>query len=309
MTGAPVLIDTHVHIYARAEIGRSLKAAYQILDYGASEAPVRFSDLDGDLDSALVAIDRGALDYIAVLNIFEIDGWPGPSRGIFWSEVGPELSAHASALVESNRFTVGLRERSAKILPFVSVHPGVLDGPELSGHLEECFDIGARGVKLHPNSQRIHPADPTMDPVYLALVERALPLITHVGVDKRGQGLAEFPAFAEMLARHPRLPFVAAHLGGSEWRSTEAFAQAHPSALFDLCEIVEWVGSEHGPTAIQLARLIRSVGADRVLLGSDFPWYDPHRTIQRVYDLPLLSTEEKESICGGNAARLLRLDL
>lgn len=304
------LIDTHVHVYSRAEIGRSLKAEYQILDYGEADEPVRFSDLDGDVDDALIAIDRASLDYVAVLNIFELDGWPSPSRGVMWSSVGQELEEHGDALIASNSFTCSLRQRSSKVLPFISLHPGVLSRARMSRHLEESFDNGgARGVKLHPNSQRIHPADPAMDPVYVALQERDLPLVTHVGVDKRGQGLAEFPAFAELLQRHPLLTLVAAHLGGSEWRQAEAFAQAHPTVRFDLCEIIEWVGSRLGPTAVQLAQLIRAIGADRVLLGSDFPWYEPHRTIQRVYDLPLLSLEEKEAICGRNAARLLHVDL
>jgi predicted TIM-barrel fold metal-dependent hydrolase len=44
-----------------------------------------------------------------------------------------------------------------------------------------------------------------------------------------------------------------------------------------------------------------------VLLGTDFPWYDLDRTLERLMALPLLAREEKEAIAGANAARLLSL--
>ena len=43
------------------------------------------------------------------------------------------------------------------------------------------------------------------------------------------------------------------------------------------------------------------------MMGSDFPWYDLDDTSERVMELPLLSKEEKESILGANAVRLLSL--
>jgi len=56
------------------------------------------------------------------------------------------------------------------------------------------------------------------------------------------------------------------------------------------------------------ANLVRLVGADRVLLGSDYCFdmglADPIATIER---LDFLSLDEKNLIMGGTAARLLRL--
>jgi len=49
------------------------------------------------------------------------------------------------------------------------------------------------------------------------------------------------------------------------------------------------------------------VGADRVMLGSDFPWYDPLRTADRVAGLPGLSAAERVAILGGNAMRIFGL--
>ena len=51
-----------------------------------------------------------------------------------------------------------------------------------------------------------------------------------------------------------------------------------------------------------------AIGADRVMLGSDFPWYDPVRTADLVAGLPGLGTEERAAILGGTAVRLLDLE-
>jgi hypothetical protein len=43
------------------------------------------------------------------------------------------------------------------------------------------------------------------------------------------------------------------------------------------------------------------------MLGSDFPWYDPLRTADRVAGLPRLSNAERAAILGGTAMRVFGL--
>jgi len=103
------------------------------------------------------------------------------------------------------------------------------------------------------------------------------------------------------------LNVVLAHLGGGQWRQTLELAQGFPSLVFDLCEIVEWTGAPNAPTAEQLGQLIADIGPERVMLGTDFPWYDLDHTVELVLDLPVLSAEQKEAILGANAVRILGL--
>jgi predicted TIM-barrel fold metal-dependent hydrolase len=102
---------------------------------------------------------------------------------------------------------------------------------------------------------------------------------------------------------------VLAHLGGGRWRQTAELAAAYPNAVFDLCEVIEWTGAADAPTDAQLAALIREVGPDRVVMGSDWPWYDLGHTVERINELPGLSDEERDGILGGNAARILGLPI
>ena len=77
--------------------------------------------------------------------------------------------------------------------------------------------------------------------------------------------------------------------------------------LFDLSEIVMWTGAPNGPDEDELVRLVRDIGVERVMFGSDFPWYDPGEAIKEVRALPGLSDGELSAILGGNAARILDL--
>jgi len=110
-----------------------------------------------------------------------------------------------------------------------------------------------------------------------------------------------------MLQEFPGLSVVLAHLGGGKWQDTLAMAQAFPHVAFDLSEIIEWTGAPNAPTARELATLVREIGPERIVLGSDYPWYEPARTAELVLALPDLSPAEKNAILGENAARILRL--
>jgi len=96
-----------------------------------------------------------------------------------------------------------------------------------------------------------------------------------------------------------------AHLDNGSWRQTKEVADAFPNALFDTSEITEWHGAPLAPTHEELARLIQDIGSERVILGTDFPWWSPAHCAQGIMDLPILSNSEKEAILGANAARIL----
>ena len=56
----------------------------------------------------------------------------------------------------------------------------------------------------------------------------------------------------------------------------------------------------------QFMRMVRNFGADRVMFGTDSPWDDQAKALDRLRRLPL-EPWELEAILGGNAQRLLGL--
>jgi len=270
-----------------------------------------------DVDDALAAIRDSPVDRAVVVNLFAVS----IARANALAEVPAALDAAdrqraiatidasmGDRLKQSNLDVCDLGRRHSELIPFVSADPWALDAREGAAHLEDLVaNRGARGIKLHPVLQQFDVSDPRMFPIYDACVDLDIPIVAHSGPSRAGPQFAEPRALAGMLQAFPGLRVVLAHLGGGAWRQTAEIARTFPNAYFDCCEILAWIGASNAPDEQQFARLIQEVGADRVLLGSDFPWYDLDYSVERVTSLPLLSGGEKEAILGGNAMRLLRL--
>ena len=183
-----------------------------------------------------------------------------------------------------------------------------LPGSLCADHIKDMVENhAAAGVKLHGAFQGFDMSDERLWPTYQVCQDLNVPIIAHSGPDRESKGFAEPRAFAKMLDSFPQLRMVVAHLGGGTWTQTLDIAKAYPNTYFDCCEIIEWTQSDNGPTEKQLAQLIRDIGPSRVMMGSDFPWYDLDHSIDRVFSLPILSMEEKERIIGANAVDILGL--
>jgi uncharacterized protein len=301
-----IRIDFHMHLYRDAAEGRQVVGEYAIVEYGEGEG-VRLGDRAGTVEDALAALRAGGVDHGCALNSFELPGHPmAPDDGWPASPPHRELAAELRA-VDEWICTVGAEQ--PELLPFVTVNPAVQDAAEAAAHVATMADDhGARGLKLHTIALRAFPGEAALAPTFAICEARALPVVAHCGPDRHGAGWALPGAFAPVLERHPGLPLVLAHLGGAAWREVAELALAFPSARFDLSEIVSWSGHAPGaPSPTELSALVREIGAERVLLGSDFPWYEPGDVAAAVEALPDLGDEERAAILGGNAAALLGL--
>ena len=297
---ADLRIDCHMHLYETKAAGRREKATYQIWEYGTKDDVV-FSPLDGDIEDAEAAMTGAGFDHAVIANLFAVALLDDVLRSA-------SIEVQAERLVAFNRWACDVAATRRQLTVFVAADPTVLGGDPGAAHLREMVERhGAKGIKIHPVVQRFIPDDPRMHPIYQACVDLGIPVLSHAGSARDGAAYAEPRAFADVMRKFPDLRLVLAHLGGGAWRQTAAFADAFPQVSFDLCEIIAWTGAPNAPTSSELAQLILDIGPQRVLLGTDFPWYDLADTANRVMDLPLLSDEQKIGILGANAARILRL--
>jgi uncharacterized protein len=316
MTG-PVKVDVHMHLYPSAASGDWWKSGYEIWEYGDKDG-VTFSRFSGTVDDALVAMEEAGFGHGVVVNLLSVDLFRAEALAMLPEDLHGEDRAKAAAEIDAtmgerfrafNRWLVDALAPVRQLTPYVGVDPWALTPGQNVEHLRDMAGRGARGIKLHPVAQRFEPDDPRMHPVYDACEELGLVVLSHTGSAPGGEPFAGPAAFAPVLRAHPRLGVVLAHLGGGSWRQTVELARAFPEVGFDLCEIVEWTGAPNAPSDGDLARMIREIGPGRVMLGTDFPWYDLGRTVELVMGLPLLSTEEKERILGANAVARLALDV
>jgi uncharacterized protein len=310
MSDSP-LVDVHVHLSESKKLAAFSTSAYEIWEYG-SKSDVRFGRCDGDVDDLRGAMRAAGVGHSVVVNAFSIDEWRDRRlAGLERADGGPPpddpRAPLASRLIRFNEWLVETAARFPDLTPFVAVDPWLLSASHAAAHLADMRSRGAQGVKIHPIDQRFAVADPDLLAIFHACVDLDLVVLAHSGPTRHGPQLAEPAAYACVLAAAPRLRLVVAHLGGASWRQTSALAADHPGVVFDLSEIVAWVGAPSAPAPDDLVRLIRDVGVDRVMFGSDFPWYDPGDMIQAVRDLPGLSEMECAAILGSNAVRILDL--
>lgn len=307
-------VDMHIHLYPTAEISRGEKEG-EIWEYGG--VPLHSSERQGTLEelrSQMTAsgVTRGVLlVYSRARERLHAERTHMPA-GLSSDEVTAfETRLKAQVLADMkarNLWGCELSRANPDISTFIAVDLSLQSGEEAADHARDLSDNhGAHGIKMHTGLQGFSISDERLWPLYALCQERGMPVLGHGGPDRGGNGFSEPKAFAAMLEAFPRLTVVLAHMGGATFRQTAAIAERFPNVCFDCSEIIEWTGTPNGPTDLELAALIRQVGSHRVMMGSDFPWYDLDHTIQRINELPLLTDDEKRAMMGANALRLLRL--
>jgi predicted TIM-barrel fold metal-dependent hydrolase len=307
------IIDIHIHLYRNSEQGHRYKEIYEIWEYGKKN--VTLSPYGGSPVDALEAIKEAGAERAVVVNLcyrssLIREGEAELPTGLSESEKRAAIEGIIASLDQrlraSNEWVCGLARRHRELESFVCVDPSILSPSEMEAHVREMTtDWGAKGVKVHPVSQGLYMHDERMAPVWRTCIELDLPVIAHSGPARGEHQYATPEAFAPVIRVFPKLRLVLAHMGGGAWRQLPDFAEAHPDVLYDICEIIEWTGAPMAPTDLELAKLILKVGPEKVMMGSDFPWYDIHRTVERVRELPLLTNDQKELILGANAVEFL----
>lgn len=286
------IVDCHVHLYRSAEEGERGKIGYEIWEYGPFEG-VPFSSASGDVESALAAMAAAGVSWVVVANLHDV-----PRPGV----------PPAEDLRAFNHWLCDLAGADPRFVPLIAVDPNTMAVDETVRHLREMVvERGARGIKLHPPLQRIDFVDRRLWPLFEACVELDVVVLSHSGPSRDGSGIGEPDAFRPLLDAYPDLRIVLAHMGGAAWRQLPGIARDYPAVMFDCCEIVHWLGAPKAPSVEAFVELVRAVGPERVMMGSDFPWYDVEATVERIRALPGLTEAEQAAILGGNAVRFFRL--
>ena len=187
------------------------------------------------------------------------------------------------------------------LLPFGAVHPFM---ENLESELDRLTARGVRGVKMMPLLQEVYPDDPGCERFYEALIKRRMILVTHAGRDplERREIFGTPERFARVIQCYPDLRIDLAHLGGLRmWNEVQRYLMpAGRNVYFDTAYVSFYLSLE------EIEELIRDLGPDRVIFGSDYPWEEPGRAAAIIGRLGLCE-KDKDAILWRNAAKLLNL--
>ena len=266
-----MIIDFHTHIFPDKIAGRTLDYLSDI--FGAS--PFADGTHTGLCDSMKKAGVDVSVSLPAVTKVSQVES----------------INRFASAFTEG------------AVISFGGIHPECENYKEI---LKEIKNLGLKGIKLHPDYQNTF----FNDDKYLRIIdyaaEKDLGIIVHAGEDV---GLPESvhctPDMVLDLWKHIQPEkLILAHMGGWKmWNEVEEKLLGLPIYLDTAV-----VQNDKLPVKIsdeQLKRMIDKHGADKILFGTDSPWYDQSQALKD-FDRIELNEKDKKLILGENANRMFK---
>ncbi len=179
--------------------------------------------------------------------------------------------------------------------------------PGAAGYVAEAVAAGARLFKAHLQVGGYDPRDPLLGPVWGLLAEAGVPVIVHCGSGPTPGRFTGPGPICEVLARHPRLVAIVAHLGAPEYGEFLGLAARHQGVHLDTTMAFTDFLDRIAPFPAALRPRLADAG-DRILLGSDFPNI-PHPYLHQLEALARLDLGGPwlRAVCHDNAVRLLGL--
>jgi predicted TIM-barrel fold metal-dependent hydrolase len=306
--GNDLIIDAHVHTYPTAAIGQQ---ALQGMGHSGSSGTV------GEL---LDVMARGKISYAVLANMTPTyDMRVAALNNLLASAPRAEKEKAEKEINERvidrmkrrNLWSCTSAREHHALVPLISID--LLQTPsEMQAEIEDKVKYhGAKGLKLHPVSNRFYPSDRALWPAYQTAVELGLPILFHSGEGEvAGYTQADYarPAnFEPVMESFPRLVIILAHMGKGFLEESVALARKYGDVYFDSSAILSGTEIKSGFASREEAvKLIRTIGVSRVLFGSDWPWFDPLLAIRQIEGLGF-SEEERRMILGQNAGKVFGL--
>ena len=274
------------------------------------------------LDLHLAFLRAQGVDTAVFGPLMDVAGYSLPARrGAAWSRLQNE------ALAATLRETGG---------PHAGVATVPLQDPKLAAEelRHAVLNLGLRGAMVDPNALGRPLGDAAFDPFWTAAADLEVPVILHPylleAVERFGahylHNLVGYPFETTLgaaslilggtLDRVPALTVVLVHGGGFLPYQIGRFDRAHAARPEPRAAGVgapsEYLRRFYYDTLVQrpdaLAYLARTVGADRVVLGSDHPFWMGDPEPLRVVREARLGADAQTAILGDNATRIFRLD-
>jgi hypothetical protein len=201
-----------------------------------------------------------------------------------------------------------MKESEGRFIAFADCALGDIYGgswrvaPELERAIKE---LGLQGLKIHPPNLKIAADDPRLFPIVKKAEELKIPIVIH-SYPSASDPMFNLSAperifrliWAVGLDPDERPPFIIAHMGGVRFLETiDGGGYVDLSGtLLDICDLYGVGFAE---------RLLRKIGLNRVLFGTDYPIF-PYERYFEVLDQMRFTDGEIEQIAYKNAAKLLQ---
>lgn len=204
--------------------------------------------------------------------------------------------------VESiNNFAYKINNEHCNIISFGTVHPDLTE-ESIDAELERIVNMDIKGIKLHPEGQKMYINSPKAVHIINKAYELGLIVVLHSGSD------LSFPPpvhcsperFKAALDYFDGSNVIAAHFGGFRmWEDVLKYL-AGTNIYFDTALTVRDINKD------LFMEIIKKHTPDKILYGSDSPWEKQNTAYEYMQKWKM---EDMDKICFKNAAKLLKLEL
>ena len=205
----------------------------------------------------------------------------------------PKVNSSIAALAELSR------SHGFKTVGFAGMHQ---DFEDFEGEINRAYELGLRGVKIHPDIQGVDIDDKRLLPLYEIIQAKNMPLYLHMGDNRPQYQFSSADKLVRVLDMFPRLEVVAAHLGGyKSWETAVPLLAGRENVWYDTSSAVWAMTSEYA------AEVIGKLGSENVMFGTDYPVMNTPEELERFFKINL-TDREREDILWNNAIRFLHLE-
>jgi aminocarboxymuconate-semialdehyde decarboxylase len=276
-----------------------------------------------DLEARLSAMREMGVDHQVVA--------PAPGQQHYWAERG--LLAEVSRL--QNDHVADLVGRDPARMTGLGTLPLTSPEDSIAEATRAVEERGLRGFQIDTRAGAMELSDPALDPLYERLVRLDVPLMIHpLGfsdgfrfgpffmVNTVGQPLEEMIAvnhliFGGVLDRHPALRVLVCHGGGyfpyylgrldHAWRYRPELRRTTDRRPSDYLRRM-WYDTCVFDAGV-LRTLLDLAGADRVMLGSDYPFDMGDPQPLRIVEDAAPDAQARAAICAGTARAFFGLSV
>ncbi len=177
---------------------------------------------------------------------------------------------------------------------------------EAADYVPKLVDAGAQVFKAHLQVGDFAADDSLLEPVWGTLAESRTPIVLHAGSGPAPGRFTGPDGVARVMARHPELRLVIAHMGMPEIAEFMDLADGYANVMLDTTmAFVDFWDEPTDPAVVQRLPGLQ----DRVLFGTDFPNipYDYAHQVEALQRLDL-GDDWMRDVLWNNGARLFGTD-
>jgi len=210
-------------------------------------------------------------DLVHLLDKYDVERaivFPNPNVG----DKYPEMNDYIAKSV---------RKYPKRLVGFGRVDPRREDAIEELTRMKN--DLGLTGLKLHPMVECFRPDHPFFDEFFQEVSKLNLPILFHTGDGFSSPGL-----ISKIARRYPKLPIILGHLKEGALNIMEQFDDVYAETSGTLPDLIE---------------LAADIDENRILFGSDAPYYR-YPTQTAIVEAAKISQNAKKKIFRENFEKL-----